>query len=340
MLQGASGAPAIQNAAPLSQVQRVAPSPAPAAKPAPNSGSTATGASGASSNPYAINAPLYIQGIQEEYSRQLAADQAQAGANTAGFNTNNADVNATAGANENQINQQASDSANTLATQKSGVESQRALSLSELADQIHGQHQALLNELGTVGAGSSSAVGTGEGALAKVQNTGTANIQENAGTQEANISAEQQAVEDQRQAQLQSLAVWKAQQLHQIMQTYISNQNAIASAIGTAQGEEKARLAEFGQSLTQVTSSALQAVDKTVQATVANLTKYEVAQAPGIKAPVALSTPAAITAPTVSPFNVGNGGAGAGNNTAAPTTPTGGSVYALMGNNNNNQNQL
>jgi hypothetical protein len=291
---------------------------APAAAPA---------ASGSSS---AFNAPLYIQGIQQEYGGQLASDAAQAGANTASYGVNQNLINSQAGANTNQINQQATDSLNTLQTQASGVQSGQQLSLAELADQIHGQNQALQSELGTVGAGSSSAVGTGQNALAKVQNTDRANIQEQTGTQVANINAEKQAVSDQQAQQIQALSVWKQQQLAQIMQTYQSNQNSIAGAMQTAQGEEKARLAEFGQSLTQSTSAALQAVDQTVQNTVASITAYQTSQAPTISGPVALATPTPVSAPTVSPFAVGNT-TGQPANTSA--SPTGGGVYALMNQN-------
>lgn len=296
----------------------------PAATTSPQAGAGTAATNGTSSSTF--DQPQYLAGVTQEYEGQLNADSKQAQANDAFYNTNKNLIGAQGDATAEGINQQAADSTNTLNTQEGVVGSQQKLSLAELADQIHGQNVALNNELGTVGAGSSSAVGTGQMALAHVQNQGSADINENAGGQVANIDAEKQAVGDQQKSQLDALEVWRQQQLTQIMQLYQQNQNSIDSAMQTAQGEEKARLAEFGVSLQTGVSAALQALDQQVQTGVTNITNYQVDNAPSIKAPVATPTPAAVTAPTASPFNVGNTG-GDGNTTAAPT---GGSLFALQ----------
>lgn len=317
-LQGSS--PNLQpTASPINAAFRPAAPASKAVAPAPATGSGVSSSSG-------INSPGYLQGLQNEYGSVIANAQRQIP-----FYQNY--MNTLQGAAVNQAGQQTADENNTFTaannaynTQNQATQNQAKLSLAELADQIHGQNQGLINQLGTLGAGSSSALGTGQTALAKVQNTNRADIQQQAGANTAEISAAQQSLLQQHQSNLDQIAQYKTNTLNNIIGYYTPMIQNAQTAMHQAQGEEQRLAAMYNlNALTQQAGGALQNLDNTVGA----LTQKSLSQ---LSAPESLSpinvkaAPTAVAAPSVSPFNVGN--TGAANTTAAPT---GGSLAALAG---------
>lgn len=280
---------------------------------------TTTAASG-------INSPGYLQGLKDEYGSSISNAERQIPfyQNYEGTLQNNATTQAAQQTSDENNNFNSANSA--YDTQKQAVGSQEKLSLAELADQIHGQNQGLINQLGTLGAGSSSAVGAGQGALAKVQNTNRADIQNQAGANTANISAAQNSLLTQHQANLDQIASFKTNTLNNIIGYYTPLIQNAQTAMHQAQGEEERLAAMYGlNAITQQATGALASLDNTVQA----LTQKSLSD---LSAPENVSklsvnaAPSPVSVPTVSPFNVGN--SGASNTTAAPT---GGSVSALLG---------
>lgn len=278
---------------------------------------------GNSSNPMGINQPEYLQGIQQEYGATINNAKAQVPYYTKLLNTLQSNVGSQATQQTGDENNNYTAANNAYNTQNQATQSQQQLSLSELADQIHGQNQGLVNQLGTMGAGSSSAVGAGQNALAKVQNTDRANIQQQAGAGTAEINAAQQSLLTQHQSNLDQIQQYKTNQLNSILGTYVPLIQNVNASMAQAQGEEKARLAEYNTSLTQQAGAALQKLDGDV----ASLTNASVKQVSENLSPESVkAAPAQVTVPTVSPFNGGGSGANA-NTTAAPT---GGSIAALL----------
>lgn len=287
----------------------------------------ASSGGGGSSSSSGINSPEYLQGLQNEYGNQIN----EATNVTIPFYQKY--MNTLQGAAANQAGQQTQDENNTFSaannaynTQNQATQNQAKLSLSELADQIHGQNQGLVNQLGTLGAGSSSALGTGQSALAKVQNTNRADIEQQAGANTSEISAAQQSLLQQHQSNLDQISQFKTNTLNNIIGYYTPLIHAAQTAARTALGEEQ-RLAGMYHlnALTQQAAGALSNLDNTVGA----LTQKSLSQlnAPESLSPIkANAAPTAVAAPSVSPFNVGS--PSAANTTAAPT---GGSLAALSG---------
>jgi hypothetical protein len=320
-LQGGVGGAQIQSTAtPASLAIHPATTPVQQAV-AQGGGTTGTG----------INSPEYLQGIQQEYGSTISNAERQIPYYTNVMNTLQKNTNTQAGQQIGDENNSYTSNNNSYETQKSANNAQTNLSLAELADQIHGQNVGLINQLGTQGAGSSSAVGAGQSALAKVQNTDRANVEQNAGNNNAEISANQQSLLTQHKSNLDQISQYRTNQLQNILGTYVPLIQNINASMSQATGEEKARLAMYGQTITQQAGVALQKLDGDVNAlshaavkqVSENLSKESVATAP-----------TAVSVQQLSPFTVGN--TGVANTTAAPT---GGSVAALMGN-YQQQNQL
>jgi hypothetical protein len=325
-LQGSSGAGLQPAASPIGAALGAAKAPV------SGGGSTGGGAitsGGSSTNPYNINQPQLLAGLQQEYGSTIANAQAQVPEyqQIEQNMQNNAVTQAQQQTQDENNNYTAAN--NAYNTQNQATQSQQQLSLAELADQIHGQNTGLINQLGTLGAGSSSAVGTGQNALAKVQNTDRANIQQQAGAGTAEIQAAQQSLLQQHQSNLDQIQQYKTNQLANIVGTYGPLIQNVETQIGTASGEERARLAEYDVTLQQQAGTALQQLDSDIS----NLTNATVAKSNEALSNLTVNpAPTAVSVPTVSPFNVGNQGNTA-NTTAAPTAPSGGSVYDLMNQN-------
>lgn len=285
------------------------------------------GGGGAAGSPLGLSSPQYLEGLRNEYDYPIQ----QATRVTIPFYQNY--MHNLQGAATNQAAQQTADENNIFGannnayeTQKQTVGNQAKLSLAELADQIHGQNQGLINQLGTMGAGSSSALGAGQNALAKVQNTNRADIEQNAGGATANISSAQAGLLSQHQNNLDQIANFKTNTLNQIIGYYTPLIQSAQTAAHQALGEEQRLSAMYNlKALTSQATGALANLDSSVKA----LTQKSLASlsAPENLSPLHVNpAPAPISAPVVSPFNTGRQ-QGSQNTTA---TPVGGSLSALM----------
>jgi hypothetical protein len=272
-----------------------------------------------------LNAPAYIQGINQEYGAQINAGPTNlallSGANDAaqtGANTNTAAQEA---AFATQGNAQKATLQNTIGSQQN----QQQLSLAELADQIRGQHQGLQAQLGAAGAGSSSAVGQGEAALANEQNTQRANINQQGNANITNAQTQIAGIDAVTQANFNQLEVAKKNQLQQIANNYASLLTQLSTALQTAQGEQKARLASYGQQLSASALDNLSSLDSQIKGHAQTLINQGVQGAQGLQNVPQAQDVKPISFQPLSPFAPTT--ANQGNATA---TPTGGSLSRLL----------
>lgn len=303
-------------------VGSVTPAPTPTPRPqqpvTPQAQASSTSSSG-------INSPEYLAGLQNQYGSAIENAQRQIPfyQGVMGQQQQNVTNQATQQTGDENNNYQAG--VNSYETQKGANTSQQRLSLAELADQIHGQNQALTNQLGTVGAGSSSALGAGQNALAHVQNTQRASIQQQTGNNNSIIGANEQQLAAQHNSNLDQIAQYKTNTLNNIVSYYTPLIQNAQTSMHQAMGEEQRLAATYNlNAVTQQATSALGSLDSSVKA----LTQQSL---DSLSAPENLSketvaaAPQAVGVQSVSPFNVGS--TGASNTTAAPT---GGSLSALM----------
>jgi hypothetical protein len=277
---------------------------------------TPTGGGGASTT---FNAPGYIQGIQQEYGAQInAGPQNQAilsQGEQGGINA--AKTNAVAQGNtyQTQANAQNATLENAIGSQQN----QQHLSLAELADQIRGQHAGLQAQLGAVGAGSSSAAGLGDQALAHEQNTQTANIDQQANSNITGAQTQEAGVNAVLKSNLDQLNTFKQNQINQITNQYAQLMTQLQTSLQTAQGEEKARLAEFGQNLTGSAIQSLTNLNAQINSQAQNLINTGNQSATGLQNIPQAQAVAPITSQPVSPFsNNVQPGNSSGNASAVP----------------------
>lgn len=278
-----------------------------------------TGSTGTSGTGTTFNAPGYIAGIQQEYGAQINAgpqNQAilsqgeQGGINAA--NTNTAQQ-------ENTYQTQANAQNATLQNAIGSQQNQQQLSLAELADQIRGQNSGLQAQLGAVGAGSSSANLAGQQALAHEQNTQTANIDQQANSNISGAQTQEAGVNAVLKANLNQLDTFKQNQINQITNQYSQLMTQLQTALQTAQGEEKARLAEFGQNLTGTAIQSLTDLNNSIQSQANSLVAQGNQQATGLQDIPTAQAVAPITTQALSPFtNNVQPGNSSGNASAVP----------------------
>lgn len=276
-----------------------------------------------------LNQPLYVQGIQQEYGATIGnAPTAQNILNqqeqTSEQQYNDAAQVAIANAQQQNSGNQAY-LENQIANTKQGQQ----LSLSELASQIRAQHQGLGAQLGSVGAGSSSAALLGDQGLAQEQNTQRANIQQQAGAGISSAQTQENAQNADTDTIIKGYQKTAADQVATVKANYAQLMNQLATSLSQAQGEEKARLAEFGQSLTDAANQALGTIENQLQTNTGSLLTQGASalNSQNLPTPTAVN---AVNAPTVSPFIPGSN---TGN--ATSSAPTGGSVYSLLQNQSN-----
>ena len=299
-----------------------APAVTPAAPPATPTGGTTGGLT---------PTPAYTQGIQQEYGAQInAAPTNMAILNQGNAAAQNAAITNT-GAQEGTFQTQANAQNATLGNAINSQQNQQQLSLAELADQIRGQHQGLMAQLGATGAGSSSASGLGDVALAHEQNTNRANIDQQANAGITNAQTQEAGVNAVLKSNTDTLEVAKQNQLNTISNNYAQLMSQLQVALQTAQGEEKRALGLYGQQLTSSALQSLSDLDNSIKSNTQGLLTQGAQGATGLKDIPTAQAVAPITSRPISPFTTSTP---AGNATAAPA---GGSLASLLQQQQNGQ---
>lgn len=221
-----------------------------------NTSTTNTGLGGGQ-----LNAPLYVQGIQQEYGAVL--NNAPKAQQILGQQEGSLESQYQHGADVAIANAQQQNTGNqaVLQSQIAGTQSGQKLSLQELANQIRAQYQGLGAQLGSVGAGSSSAAEMGSRGLAEEQNTQRANIEQQAGSNIANLQSQQKAQQSDTDTLIAGYRQTANDQMATVKANYAQLMNQLQVQLDQAQGEEKARLAEFGQTLTDAAKQSLSNIE-------------------------------------------------------------------------------
>jgi hypothetical protein len=275
-----------------------------------------------------LNAPLYIQGIQQEYGATLNNApvarnilQNQEGAQTQLYN----DQAGAAIANAQQQNQ---GNQAILQNQIASTQKGQNLSLQELANQIRAQYQGLGSQLGAAGAGSSSAMGVGARGLAEEQNTSRANIENQAGANISSLQTQQSAQNQDAATLIAGYQKTAASQVAQVKANYADLMNKLSVALDQAQGEEKARLAEFGQNLTDSARQSLAAIETNLQ----NNTQALLTQGTASLSQGSLPTVQSVAPVTYQAPNPNGSVSAAPTNATSSGAPAGGSLYSILQN--------
>lgn len=297
---------------------------APAAAPAnanPGGGTVSSGSGSGSS----ILTPQYLQGIEQEYGATINNAPTAQGILNSQEGAAEQQYNDAAGVAIANAQQQNTGNQAYLQNQINSTQQGQNLSLSELASQIRAQHQGLGAQLGTVGAGSSSAALLGDQGLAQEQNTQRANVQQSAGADITGLETQQKAQTADLNTLVTGYQKTAADQVATVKANYAQLMNQLAVSLNQAQGEEKARLAEFGQSLTGAANAALGNIESQLQ----NNTNTLLTQGTAKLSEGSLPTPTGvdpINMAQVTPFTAS---AGSGNATSSGA-PAGGSLYSLL----------
>lgn len=309
--------------------------PSTAAVPSTNTATAVPSAGTGGGSSSSFNSPGYIAGIQQEYGAQLNAgpqnlailSQGEQG----GVNAANTNAAAQGASYQTQANAQDATLQNAIGSQQN----QQNLSLSELADQIRGQNQGLQAQLGAVGAGSSSANLAGQQALAHEQNTQTANIDQQANSNISGAQTQEAGVNAVLNSNLNQLNVYKQNQINQITNQYAQLMQQLQTSLQTAQGEEKARLAEFGQNLTGSAIQSLTNLNSQIQTQANSLVSQGNSQATGLSN---IPTAQAVNPITTAPLSPFTNNVQPGNSTGnASAVPGGQTLSDLLQQQNQNQ---
>jgi len=290
---------------------------------------TGTGTGTGTGSSSTFNAPGYIAGINQEYGAQLNAGPQNEAILQQGAQAAQNAVNTNTGAQEATYQTQANAQNATLQNAIGSQQNQQQLSLAELADQIRGQHQGLQAQLGAVGAGNSSAQGLGDVALAHEQNTDAANVDQQANQNISGAQTQEAGVNAVLGANIAQLNTAKQNQINTITNNYAQLMQQLQVSLQTAQGEEKARLAEFGQNLTASALQSLSSLNGSIQNNANALLTQGSTGATGLQdIPQAQAVNPIVNNP-ISPFSPGTTA-----NSNATATPSGGSLASLLNQNN------
>lgn len=150
-----------------------------------------------------------------------------------------------------------------LSDAENSVNEQRARSLQEIRDNLLKQSMSYNNQLGTFGAGDSSAAGMINFALAGAAGKNRGNVMNNASDQTRAITTRRGDLEEDYNTNLNTLNNWKANSLQQLALEYTDKKNQIQSAMAQADAQRAQQLAQYDAAYTQQAIQALQNLQNT-----------------------------------------------------------------------------
>lgn len=143
------------------------------------------------------------------------------------------------------------------------LDTQRANSLRDLGNQLRGMYNSYSNQIGTMGAGNSSAVPLISYALQQQGNTSTNDLNTQFNQQQTGLNLQDQGLETNYQGQLKSLDNWKNTNLQQIAENYAKQLDQLHQQIMQAQGDKARFLSLYGtQALADQALAQMQALNK------------------------------------------------------------------------------
>ena len=295
-----------------------------------------------------INIPAYNAAVQQKFNTDLTAAQQEYQSAQNVEPSQMLDAQNVAATGIKQAQQNAANQEGIANQNITNTNAERTLALQQLADQLHGQYQGLMNQLGSVGAGNSSAALMGSNALGHEGQISTANANMNADTSNALQGANIQSDKSDLATYVASEQAQLKQTLDNIQNQFTSQLQELAKSIGDSTAEARQSLAYFGGVLSHAATLASQqaqaqfmnsitpamaqqqaqdtAAQQSLEQNTGNVAQW-VANNPNLAADIMNSngaqmqlapavTPIAINTPTISPFApASTGNVAAGQNT-------------------------
>lgn len=168
-----------------------------------------------------------------------------------------------------------------LGESRNTVNEERARSLQDIRDKLQSQSMGYANQLGTMGAGDSSAAGLVNTALSGMASKNRGAVQENASGQLTTIDNQEENLTREYQRNARDLESWKQEQLSNLATQIMQTKQQIQQAIAQADADQASQLAQYDASYTQQAIAALQNLQNTYAAQSAALAdRYNNALAP------------------------------------------------------------
>lgn len=138
-----------------------------------------------------------------------------------------------------------------LGTAANQIQLQKAQSLNDLAHQVEQMGMSYNNQLGSLGAGNSSAAGLINRAVAQQAARNRGQVMQSAGSQLGQINTQRGDLETDFGTQKQALDQWKQGQLYDLINNYNDQMAKLQEAIANAQGQKAQALAQYQPQLVQ-----------------------------------------------------------------------------------------
>lgn len=138
------------------------------------------------------------------------------------------------------------------------VNESRARSLQDIRDKLQTQSMGYANQLGTFGAGDSSAAGLINTALSGMASKNRGDVQQNASDQLTTIDTQQADLKREYDRNTRDLEAWKQETLSNLATDILQKKQQIQQAISQADAEKAQQLAQYDASYTQQAIQALQ----------------------------------------------------------------------------------
>lgn len=140
---------------------------------------------------------------------------------------------------------------NNLRTSANKVQAERERGLKSLSDQLRQQSMSYNNQLGSMGAGDSSASQLINFALGKQSSRNRGDLLRNASDQSTAINNQQDNLTQSYQRNVQDLQTWKTDKLNEIAIQFANIKNQIANEMANASAERQQQLAQYDAGVTQ-----------------------------------------------------------------------------------------
>jgi len=224
-----------------------------------NNGAVAAGGSvgGSTYNPAIANA------INQNYQQQQLGYQHQLDLLDPNYQTNTGNVNASYGQQNKQLQDQYNSGLQSNNLANAQLDTSRTNTLRDLTHQMQGMIQGYGNQLGTYGAGDSSATGLINYALTNQGNRSINDANQQAAYQQTGLNNQKDSLQQQYNDQSDALNRWRDQSLSALAQAYTQYKATFEDAINGSKTAQSQILAQYGAHPDATLANALTNLDKT-----------------------------------------------------------------------------
>lgn len=204
-----------------------------------NTGGGGTGGGG--TNPTLVNA------INTNYGQQQRGFQDQINMLSPAYSDNQTNIAGQYGAQHDTLQHQYEGGLASQDLAQNQLEQSRARTFRDLTHQMSGAVSGYNNQLGTFGAGDSSASGLINYALTQQGNRQIGDLNQQVGNQQQGLQLQGHQLQVQYTGQVANLDQWKNQALSTLGQQYASTMTQLQDALSGSQGTQAQTLAMYGQ---------------------------------------------------------------------------------------------